>query len=305
MDAGSMSAAGQSAQMRRRVGLTAPAILFIAILMGGPMLIMVFVSLVERAPDGGVVWGRFTTLAYQQFFVEENLLGEKSFNTDYLQIYLRSAFLAGITVVATFAIGFPTAMYVAMQEPRKRALLIFFLSLPFWVNLLVRNYAWLLLLRANGLLDQVVMGLNLSSEPLNILYTQTAIFIGLTYSFLPLMVLPIYAAMEKFDFSLVEAGFDLGATRLQTLVHVIIPGVKGGIIAGCLLVFIPGLGSYVTPVLLGGSKSLMIGNLIEAQFAAARNWPFGAALAFILLMMVVLTAVLRALLLRKRRRVNT
>lgn len=267
------------------------------------MLIMVFVSLVERAPDGGVVWGRFTTVAYTQFFYEENLLGEMSFNSDYMQIYLRSILLAGFTVLATFVVGFPTAMYVAMQEPGRRALLIFFLSLPFWVNLLVRNYAWLLLLRANGLLDQALMGLWITSEPLNILYSNTAIAIGLTYSFLPLMVLPIYAAMEKFDFSLVEAAFDLGANRVQVLMHVIIPGVKGGIIAGCLLVFIPGLGSYVTPVLLGGSKSLMIGNLIEAQFAAARNWPFGAALAFVLLLMVVLAALLRALLLRHRQRV--
>ena len=221
-----------------------------------------------------------------------------------MQIYLRSILLAGFTVVATFVVGFPTAMFVAMQPARRRVLLIFFLSLPFWVNLLVRNYAWLLLLRGNGLLDQILIGLHITSEPLNILYSNTAIAIGLTYSFLPLMVLPIYAAMEKFDFSLVEAAFDLGATRVQALVHVIIPGVKSGIIAGCLLVFIPGLGSYVTPVLLGGSKSLMIGNLIEAQFAAARNWPFGAALAFVLLMMVIAAAILRAVMLRGRRRVS-
>jgi spermidine/putrescine transport system permease protein len=299
-----MSVGGSQAQARRRYGLAAPAMLFIGVLMGGPMLIMVFVSLVERAPDGGVVWGQFTTAAYQQFFFEENLLGERSFNSDYLQIYLRSILLAGFTVVATFVIGFPTAMYVAMQEPHQRALLIFFLSLPFWVNLLVRNYAWLLLLRVNGIFDQVLMGLHITSEPLNILYSNTAIAIGLTYSFLPLMVLPIYAAMEKFDFSLVEAAFDLGATRVQALLHVIFPGVKSGIIAGCLLVFIPGLGSFVTPVLLGGSKSMMIGNLIETQFAAARNWPFGAALAFVLLMMVVLAALLRAVLLRGRRRIN-
>ena len=290
--------------IRRRYGLSSPAILFIAILMGGPMLIMVFVSLVERAPDGGVIWGHFTTAAYQQFFFEENLLGEMAFNSDYMQIYLRSILLAGFTVVATFVVGFPTAMFVAMQPARRRVLLIFFLSLPFWVNLLVRNYAWLLLLRGNGLLDQILIGLHITSEPLNILYSNTAIAIGLTYSFLPLMVLPIYAAMEKFDFSLVEAAFDLGATRVQALVHVIIPGVKSGIIAGCLLVFIPGLGSYVTPVLLGGSKSLMIGNLIEAQFAAARNWPFGAALAFVLLMMVIAAAILRAVMLRGRRRVS-
>ncbi|MBK0328988.1 ABC transporter permease [Rhodobacteraceae bacterium F11138] len=290
---------------RRRAGLAAPAILCIAFFMGGPMCIMVFVSLVERAPDGGVIWGNFTTDAYKQFLFEENLLGETTLNADYLRIYLRSALLAGFTVLATLIVGFPTAMYIAMQHPRRRALLIFFLSLPFWVNLLVRNYAWLLLLRANGLLDQAAMALRLTSEPLNILYSNTAIAIGLTYSFLPLMVLPIYAAMEKFDFSLVEAAFDLGASRWQALMHVIVPGVKGGIVAGCLLVFIPGLGSYVTPVLLGGSKSLMIGNLIETQFAAARNWPFGAALAFVLLMMVMAAALLRAALLRKSRRAKS
>lgn len=295
------SASGNTLPSRTRLILALPSVLVIAILMGGPMLIMIFVSLIERAPGGGVHWGSFSTDAYRAFFWEESLMGGWEFNTDYMTIFARSIILSLITMVMTLIVGLPTAMFIAMKPEKQRMRYIFFLSLPFWVNLLVRNYAWLLLLRANGLLDQFVMGIGLSRAPLNILYTNTAVAIGLTYSFLPLMVLPIYAAMERFDFSLVESAFDLGATRWKALWFVIIPGIKGGILAGCLLVFIPGLGSYVTPVLLGGSKSMMIGNLIEAQFGAARNWPFGAALAFVLLALVILMAVLRQFILKRQR----
>lgn len=292
-----MSAAnGNALSNMTRFVMALPPVLFIVILMGGPMLIMIFVSLVERAPAGGVEWNAFSTRAYRNFFWEESLMGGVEFNTDYLRIFLRSALLSLLTVVMTFIIGFPTAMFIAMRAPHRRNLWIFLLSLPFWVNLLVRNYAWLLLLRANGLLDQTLIGIGLADAPLGLLYTDTAVAIGLSYSFLPLMVLPIYAALERFDFSLVEAAFDLGAARLKAIWYVIIPGVKSGIAAGVLLVFIPGLGAYVTPVLLGGSKTMMIGNLIETQFGAARDWPFGAALAFILLLIVALLALLRHLL---------
>lgn len=274
----------------RRYFQTLPAVLVIALLMGLPMVMMGFVSIVERAPDGGVHWGAFTLRAYSNFLFEESLMGGVELNTDYVTIYIRSFVLSGLTVVGTLLIAFPAALFIALQPQDRRNFYIFLISIPFWVNLLVRNYAWILLLRTNGLIDQALISSGIISEPLDLLYTDIAVAIGLIYSFLPLMVMPLYAALEKFDFSLVEAAFDLGANRIKTLFYVIIPGVRPGIVAGSILVFIPGLGAYVTPALLGGSKSMMIGNLIENQFGAARDWPFGAALSFVLLIVVALAA---------------
>jgi spermidine/putrescine transport system permease protein len=278
------------AHRMRRYFQTLPAVLVIALLMGLPMVIMGFVSLVERAPEGGVQWGAFTLRAYSNFLFEESLTGGVELNTDYVTIYIRSFVLSGLTVLGTLLIAFPAALFIALQPQDRRNFYIFLISIPFWVNLLVRNYAWILLLRTNGLIDQALMSAGIISQPLDLLYTDVAVAIGLIYSFLPLMVMPLYAALEKFDFSLVEAAFDLGANRLKTLFYVIIPGVRPGIIAGSILVFIPGLGAYVTPALLGGSKTMMIGNLIENQFGAARDWPFGAALSFVLLIVVGLAA---------------
>ncbi|PWE53912.1 ABC transporter permease [Metarhizobium album] len=290
----SRSAYNPANRLRRYVQ-TLPAVLVIALLMGLPMVMMGFVSIVERAPDGGVHWGEFTLRAYSNFLFEESLMGGVELNTDYVTIYIRSFVLSGLTVVGTLLIAFPAALFIALQPQERRNFYIFLISIPFWVNLLVRNYAWILLLRTNGLIDQALIGSGIISEPLDLLYTDIAVAIGLIYSFLPLMVMPLYAALEKFDFSLVEAAFDLGANRIKTLFYVIIPGVRPGIVAGSILVFIPGLGAYVTPALLGGSKSMMIGNLIENQFGAARDWPFGAALSFVLLIVVALAASARIL----------
>jgi spermidine/putrescine transport system permease protein len=221
-------------------------------------------------------------------------------NTDYVQIFLRSFGLSLVTTLFALLVGFPTALYMALQPERYRNLLVFLVTIPFWTNLLVRNYAWILLLRNNGLIDGSLNKLGLISEPINVLYTPVATGIGLTYSFLPFMVLPIYASLEKLDFRLVEAAFDLGANRLRALFRVIVPLSAPGIIAGCILVFVPCLGAYVTPELLGGSKSMMIGNLIQIQFGASRNWPFGAALAFALLAIVLLAMTVYALRFRDR-----
>jgi spermidine/putrescine transport system permease protein len=195
--------------------------------------------------------------------------------------------LSLLTAVLALAIGFPTALYMSMQPEGRRNLLIFLVTIPFWTNLLVRNYAWILLLRNGGLVENLLHWLGLSDQPLGLLYTPYAISIGLTYSYLPFMVLPIYASLEKLDSRLIEAAFDLGADRRRALLRIILPLAAPGIAAGCMLVFVPALGAYVTPELLGGGKSMMIGNLIQGQFGAARNWPFGAALAFALLAIVL------------------
>lgn len=276
-------------QMLRRAALLGPALLFIGVFMLIPIGLMAYVSFLERGEYGGVVWHAYTAEAYMQFLFERDLDGSLIANTDYLQIFARSLGLSVITWFLTIMVGFPTALYMALQPERMRNILIFLVTIPFWTNLLVRNYAWILLLRNNGLIDASLSDLGITSEPMSLLYTPFAIGVGLTYSFLPFMVLPIYASLEKVDLRLVEAAFDLGANHLKALLRVIIPLALPGIMAGSILVLIPCLGAYVTPELLGGSKSMMIGNLIQTQFGAARNWPFGAALAFVLLAMVLIT----------------
>lgn len=291
----------QNAAAWRRGGLILPALAVIGLFMIVPLGLMAYVSLLERGTHGGVVWGVHTTEAYVKFLFERDLLGNLEVNTDYLQIFLRSFWLSTTTVVLALAIGFPTALYMALQNDRRyRNLLVFMVTIPFWTNLLVRNYAWIILLRNNGLMESLLDRLGLASGPLDLLYTPFAVGVGLTYSFLPFMVLPIYASLEKLDLRLVEAAFDLGANRWRALRRVVVPLSLPGIVAGCILVFVPCLGAYVTPELLGGSKSLMIGNLIQIQFGAARNWPFGAALAFALLAIVLLAMAVYALRFRGR-----
>ena len=277
----------RSAALKRTL-LVGPALIVIGVFMVAPLVLMAVVSFLERGVNGGVIWGSYTPVAYKDFLFEEDLLGNLALNTDYLQIFGRSFGQSLLTTVLCLLVGFPTALYMALQPPKRRFLLLFLVTIPFWTNLLVRNYAWILLLRANGLLDTLLQGIGLTSEPLGLLYTDFAIGVGLTYSFLPFMVLPIYASLEKLDWRLVEAAYDLGANRWRALRRVIIPLSKPGIIAGSILVFIPCLGAYVTPVLLGGGKTLMIGNLISQQFGASRNWPFGSALGFALLAIVLL-----------------
>jgi len=222
-------------------------------------------------------------------------------NTDYLRIFSRSILLAGLTTVLTLLIGFPTALWMAFQPLSRRGFLVFIVTVPFWTNLLVRNFAWILLLRDGGVIDSTLRGLGLTSGPMEVLYTPFATSIGLTYSFLPFMILPIYVSLEKLDRRLIEAAFDLGADRWRALRRIILPLATPGIVAGAILVFVPGLGAFISPELLGGAKSMMIGNLIQEQFGQSRNWPFGAALAFVLLALVLLALWLHALRFRRER----
>lgn len=280
--------ATQMGEGRRRAWLIAPSVLTIGFFMLVPVLIMAAISFMERGSGGGLRWGSFTTDSYLQFLFERDLDDSLMLNTDYLQIFWRSIWLAVLTTALTLLVGLPTALYMALQPARRRNLLIFLVTIPFWTNLLVRNYAWILLLRNNGLIDQVLIGLGLRAEPMGVLYTTFSIAVGLTYTFMPFMVLPIYASLEKMDWRLVEAAYDLGANRWKAMRRVVVPLAMPGIAAGCILVFIPCLGAFVTPELLGGGKALMIGNLIQSQFGAARNWPFGAALSMALLAAVLL-----------------
>ncbi|MEK9850875.1 MAG: ABC transporter permease, partial [Candidatus Puniceispirillum sp.] len=178
----------------------------------------------------------------------------------------------------------------------RKNLLVFLITIPFWTNLLVRTFAWVIILGRGGFMDQVGSFLNIigPDESINLMYTNTAILIGLVYSYLPLMVLPLYSSMEKMDVRLLEAGADLYANRFELIRRIILPLTMPGIIGGSILVFVPCLGAFIAPDLLGGGKKLMLGSLVQLQFATSRNWPFGAAIAMMLLAIVVIALMLNA-----------
>jgi spermidine/putrescine transport system permease protein len=204
---------------------------------------------------------------------------------------MRSVVLSLVTTVLTLLVGCPTAYFIATRPEKTRELWLFRITLPVWTNLLIRTFAILEVIRNEGLVNGLLLKFGLIAKPIQMLFTDGAILTGMVYVYLPLMVLPLYASMEKLDFRLVEAGYDLYATPFKVLRKIIIPLVKPGIIAGSILVFIPALGAYVTPSILGGGKNMMLGNLIELQFGQGRNWPLGSALS-ITLMLIVMVALL-------------
>jgi spermidine/putrescine transport system permease protein len=185
-------------------------------------------------------------------------------------------------------LGFPTAYFIATRSEKSRNIWLLLITIPFWTNLLIRTFAIQELIRNEGIINAALIKLGLTSQPIQMLFTDAAVLIGLTYVYFPLMVLPIYASLEKLDFRLVEAGYDLYATRRRVLWEIIVPLSKPGIVAGSILVFIPCIGAYVTPRVLGGGKTMMLGSLIEQQFGQARDWPFGSALSITLLLIVTL-----------------
>jgi spermidine/putrescine transport system permease protein len=267
--------------------LSAPALAILILAASGPLIIVLIYSFLTPGQHGNVVW-EFSTdgwvgiLWSNDIFTEEWMLADA-----HLAIFWRSMWLSLLTTAFTFLVGFPTAWFIATRPPKERALWLFLITIPFWTNLLIRTYAINEVLRKEGLMNTVLMGLGITDTPVEVLYTQTAIFIGMTYVYLPLMVLPLFAAIDRFDMKLLEAGYDLYASRMQVLRRIILPIVKPGIIAGSILVFVPSLGAYVTPRVLGGGKQMMIGNFIELQFLQGKNWPLGAALSMLLLVIVM------------------
>jgi spermidine/putrescine transport system permease protein len=252
----------------------------------GPLVIILIYSFLEAGKHGNVVWN-FSLDGWQSILWTKDIFTDSYVWADaHLNIFWRSVKLSLMTTIFTFLVGFPTAWFIATRPPKARALWLFLITIPFWTNLLIRTYAINEVIRAQGLLNTVLMGLGVISEPLKLIYTDTAIFIGMTYVYLPLMVLPLFAAIDRFDMRLLEAAYDLYASRWHILRKIILPIVKPGIIAGSILVFVPSLGAYVTPRVLGGGKQMMIGNLIELQFGQGKNWPLGAALSLTLLLIV-------------------
>ncbi|KPP83320.1 MAG: spermidine/putrescine transport system permease protein [Rhodobacteraceae bacterium HLUCCO07] len=298
MAGGIGSGPGKSARTYAGFGvpLILPAWLVIGIFLVVPIGIMLVYSFLTKEFRGGVVW-EFSLAAYDQFFFDRGLFGDDppQIEWTYILIFWRSIWQAGLATLLSLLIGFPTAWFIATRPASTRTIWLFLITVPYWVNLLIRTISMKFLIRDNGPLNTWLLEAGLISEPIHLINTWVAVQLGLFYSYLPFMVLPIYAAVERYNFALSEAAADLYASRFVTLTQIILPVVKPGIIAGCILVFVPSLGSFLAPDLLGGAKNFMIGSLIDEQFkGAAGNWPFGAAAAMILLSMVMLVLIFYA-----------
>ncbi len=269
---------------RRLAGLLAPASLFLGIFFLGPLAIMVVYSFLEPGLYGGVEWN-FYHWNYGRILGWAD--GEwEDFDPVYVQIFLRSVRLALTNVVVTLLICYPAALWVSGLPARWRTFVVFIITLPFFVSLVVRLFCWVLILRPSGFLSSTLIGMGVITEPIDIMFTETAVLIGMAYVLLPFMFLPIYASIEKLDRSLLQASSDLGASPRQTFLRITLPMTLPGIAAGAALVFIPSLGNFIVPDLLGGAKVVMIGNLVEQQFLSARNWPFGAALSVMIMLVM-------------------
>ena len=260
---------------RLRAWFLAPAWAVMLALFLAPLAIILAYSLLTRGTYGGISLP-WTTESYQR--LAESI---------YLTILLRSLWIAAVSTVFCVLLGFPLALFISRSGQRKD-LYLSLVMLPFWTSFLVRTYAWMFLLRDTGLVNTSLQKLGVIHGPLPLLYNDGAVILGLVYGYLPFMVLPLYATLERLDRNLLEASADLGARPWATLMHVMVPLCAPGIRAGAILVFIPCLGAYLTPDLLGGGKSVMIGNLIQNQFTTARDWPFGSAFSLALMAVVML-----------------
>jgi spermidine/putrescine transport system permease protein len=255
-------------------GLFAPGALWLVVFFLAPLVILLAYSFMPRGTYGGVEPG-FTLDNYRRFL-----------DPLYLGILERTVVLSLATTAICLLLGFPTA-WAIVRSGRWRGTLLFLAILPFWTSALVRTYATMVLLRDTGLVNAVLKRLGLIDLPLHLLYTEGAVLVGLVYGALPFMILPIYSSLEKLDPALLEAAEVLGARPWARLVRVVLPLTLPGIAAGCMLVFIPTLGSFVVPDLLGGAKSMMVGSLVQNQFGPARDWPFGSAASFVMMALVL------------------
>ena len=262
----------------RAWALLAPGLLWLVLFFFAPLTLMLVYSVLGRGTYGGVEW-HFTLEAYGRFL-----------DPLYLRVLERTVLVALAATALCLMLGYPVAWVIARSD-RWRQLLLVLVVLPFWTSFLVRTYAIAFLLRDEGVINTLLRDVGLISAPIEMLYTRGAVMAGLVYGYLPFMILPIYASLEKLDQSLLEAAESLGARGWARFVHVVLPLSLPGVIAGCLLVFIPALGAFLTPDLLGGARQLMIGNLVQNQFTSARNWPFGAAASFVLVGVVLVVVV--------------
>jgi spermidine/putrescine transport system permease protein len=244
-----------------------------------PLIIMLVISFGQKGIYGGIkpiedLWA---------YIMSGDFLGNyaKSLDPLYLKIYWRSIWMAVVTTVLCLIVSYPMAYYIAVVAPAKyKNLLLGLVVIPFWTSFLIRTYAWMLILRTEGLINTVLINSGLIDKPLDLLYNEFSVMLGLVYGELPFMILPLYASLEKLDLTLLEAASDLGSHHLDTFRRVTLPLTMPGIVAGIVLVFIPSIGQFIVSDLLGGAKSILAGNLIQNQFAVANNKPFGSAVAF-------------------------
>ncbi|MFH1186105.1 MAG: ABC transporter permease [Chloroflexota bacterium] len=257
------------------VALISPANAYLFFFVILPLIMIVILSFLSRGAYGQVVF-RFNPGNYTRLL-----------DPVYARILMYSLGVGFGTTVITVLIGYPLAYYIARSPARQRSMLLFLILVPFWTNFVIRIYAWIMILRGGGLLDTFLQWVGLTQEPLGLLYTPTAVMIGMVYEFLPFMVLPLYTSLEKIENALLEAAADLGAPPWRAFLRVTLPLSVPGMIAGTILVFIPAMGMFVLPDLMGGAKTLLIGNVIRNQFLTARDWPFGAAASMILMLMTL------------------
>jgi spermidine/putrescine transport system permease protein len=262
------------------ISLLSPSAVWLLAFFLLPLMMVLLVSLGRRGPWGGVVY-QWNLDNYIRFI-----------DRIYFKIFFRSARIATVNTFLCLLFGYPLAYFIARRPKRWRNVLLLLVMLPFWTNFLVRTYAWMIILRDKGVINSLLMQTGTITKPLPLLFNQNAVILGLFYGYLPFMVLPLYASIEKLDFSLVEAAQDLGANSLIAFRRIILPLTMPGIVAGAIITFIPSIGAYVTPDLLGGAKSMMIGNLLQQQFLEVRDWPFGSAVGFILMVTVLLATML-------------
>ncbi|MCY4069906.1 MAG: ABC transporter permease [Chloroflexi bacterium] len=269
--------------------LAIPTIAWLLILFVLPLVIVMIVSFMSRG-RGGVAIMPFTIEHYQRSFGIFSI------------ILWRSISLAALTTLVCLVIGYPLAFFISTRRNRLfQQVTLFLVILPFWTNFLIRTYAWRILLGDEGTINGFLLSLGVIDDPIQMLNTQFAVLVGLVYGFLPFMVLPIYASVERFNFRYVDAAHDLGANDLRTFLRVVLPLTLPGVLAGCALVFIPSVGAFVTPDLLGGTKGLMIGNLINNQFGGSGNMPLGSALSIVMMAVVMLSLVVYLLANRRDR----
>lgn len=261
----------------RTQGLTliSPTMLYLGLFMLLPLVLVVVLSFLTRGPYGNVVY-RLNLGNYSRLM-----------DPLYLRILGYSTWVAFATTVLTILIGYPLAYYIARVPARQRNILLFLILVPFWTNFIIRIYAWIMILRSEGFLNSFLQWTGIIQAPLNILYTPTAVLIGMVYEFLPFMILPLYTSLEKIENAQLESAADLGAPPWKAFLRITLPLSVPGMVAGTILVFIPAMGMFVVPDLMGGAKTVLIGNVIRNQFLTARDWPFGAAASMLLMLLTI------------------
>ena len=263
----------------RLAGLLTPVTIWLGLFFLIPLLLILAYSFGTSGVYGGITLG----------FNPGNYL--KVFDPLYLEIIVRTFVIAALTTLLCFALGYPLAYFIVFKGRRWRNALILLVMVPFWTSLLIRAYSWVVILSGNGIANKTLQFLGITDEPVTLIFTSQAVLMGMVYSYLPFMILPLYASLEKFDTRLKEAAQDLGASRWETFWRVTFPLSTPGVIAGSILVFIPSAGEFVIPQLLGGSRTVMTGSLIQNQFGSARDWAFGSALS-VMLAALLLAAIL-------------